>query len=68
MDHEDVFLANVDCRISRASGVLPIGTPSALCPETAGGLKAPLPRPPAAGNNDRWSLHIMPLAQHSYLV
>ena len=27
------------------------------CPGTAGGAQS-TPRPPAAGNNDRWSLHI----------
>ena len=46
MDHEVVFLAflaNVNCRISGASGVLSLGLPSGLSPGTTGGrgLKAP---------------------------
>ena len=40
MAHEGVFLANVNWRISRASGgPLPLGPLSGLCPGTAGGLK-----------------------------
>ena len=54
------FLANVNCRIL----VLPHRPPSALCPRTAGDSQS-TPRPPAAGDNDRWSL---PPAQHSYLI
>ena len=58
MDHEGVFLAflaNVGSR--ELPGFLPLGPPSTLCPGTAGEPKAP-PRPPAAGNDDRWSLHL----------
>ena len=49
------FLANVGSR--ELPGLLPLGSPSVLCPGTTGGLKAP-DRPSAAGNNDCWSLHI----------
>ena len=46
MDHEGVFLANVSCRILRASrGFAPRPTPG-VCPGSAGGSKHPhLPDP-----------------------
>ena len=57
MDHEGVFLAflaNVGCR--ELPEFLPLGPrqPSAL--ELLGSQSTP--RPPAAGNNDNWSLDI----------
>ena len=58
MDHEGVFLAflaNIGSR--ELPRFLSLGPPSTLCPRTAGGLESPT-RPPAAGNNGRWSLHI----------
>ena len=70
MDHEGVilaFLANVSCRISRASGGFAPWTPNqGSVLEPLGAQSAPRPR--AAGNNDCWSLYVVTLAQHSYLM
>ena len=51
MDHDGIFLANVSCRISRASGGLAPRTPTKALPWICWGLKASPPRSPAAGRS-----------------
>ena len=61
------FLANLNCRISGACGGFAPWTHSRALPLTYWETQS-APRPPVTGINDYWSLHVVPPAQHSYLM